>query len=913
MSQLQPPEEFPFPFPPYNIQTDFMRKLFSVLEEGQLGIFESPTGTGKSLSLICGALTWLKQHADHHKVNVNCCVHLVPFAELIRKIEESKSTQDDDGPDWFTAATKRIESKEEARRCQEQLQLLEKQEERICALRKGTKAVKVCEDTLPSEEQTLLLDEYNSDDDDDGEERREGEQEQDQGCLKIFYCSRTHSQLSQFVREIQKTVYGEEARVVSLASRQNLCVNEAVNKLSNISLMNDRCVELRKGKKGKTTKQTQDGTSVKKKRTTSGCPYYQHTAVEELADQVLLKVQDIEQLVGLGRKMNSCPYYATRAAIRDAQVVVLPYNTLLHRRTRESYGINLSGNVVVVDEAHNLLETISNIHSVFVSLRQLQGAHAQLSQYLQRYSSRLSPTNLLYLKQILFFMHAIIKMLGGGSKRVVASGASSVTPGSRMLLVYNFLAETFTDNLNLFKLVQYIEKSKIAHKLHSFSQHFEGSVKINKPSHKAPVTSPTSSTSSFLAKLSASKQTPAKQTQAKSKENVKPEMTKTKEQQQEEEGEEVVMGSPLMQVTELLRALQHPTADGRVLVTVGSQPRHSSIKYLLLNPASHFQDIVTQCRSVVVAGGTMQPISEFKNQLFLSAGGEESRVQYFSCGHVVPAKQLLPVTLPQGPTGQILDFTYHNRTDPKVVSEAGVLDELGRVLVNVCTVVPGGVVCFLPSYDYEDKLQAHFTSSGGKMSEGINFSDELGRCVVMVGLPYPNTHSPELKEKMLYLNKNVSAGQDGKASGSVFYENLCFKAVNQSIGRAIRHKQDYASILLLDHRYSRPASIQALPGWISKHLRVTTKFPEAFGLLRKRYTAAPAGLLGSRLSQCFNVWMMLRAVYKMNRCRDGWKEWWQARGMSISWSDLCRLNTLVRRPAMRQVARRWLLRRPVTP
>ena len=78
-------------------------------------------------------------------------------------------------------------------------------------------------------------------------------------------------------------------------------------------------------------------------------------------------------------------------------------------------------------------------------------------------------------------------------------------------------------------------------------------------------------------------------------------------------------------------------------------------------------------RSVVVAGGTMQPISEFKNQLFLSAGGEESRVQHFSCGHVVPAKQLLPVALPQGPTGLTLDFTYHHRTDPKVVSEAGVL------------------------------------------------------------------------------------------------------------------------------------------------------------------------------------------------------------------------------------------------
>lgn len=73
-------------------------------------------------------------------------------------------------------------------------------------------------------------------------------------------------------------------------------------------------------------------------------------------------------------------------------------------------------------------------------------------------------------------------------------------------------------------------------------------------------------------------------------------------------------------------------------------------------------------RSVVVAGGTMQPISEFQDQLFLSAGGEVSRVQHFSCGHVVPANQLLPIILPQGPTGVTLDFTFQHRAEPKVVS-----------------------------------------------------------------------------------------------------------------------------------------------------------------------------------------------------------------------------------------------------
>lgn len=126
-----------------------------------------------------------------------------------------------------------------------------------------------------------------------------------------------------------------------------------------------------------------------------------------------------------------------------------------------------------------------------------------------------------------------------------------------------------------------------------------------------------------------------------------------------------------------------------------------------------------------------------------------------------------------------------------------------------------------------------FSVVGGKMSEGINFGDDLGRCVVMVGLPFPNANSPELKEKMAYLNETVkveTAG--GKRAGQVHYENLCMKAVNQSIGRAIRHKNDYAAILLLDHRYSRPDIREQLPGWIKEHVRVAEKFGPTVAMTR---------------------------------------------------------------------------------
>lgn len=40
------------------------------------------------------------------------------------------------------------------------------------------------------------------------------------------------------------------------------------------------------------------------------------------------------------------------------------------------------------------------------------------------------------------------------------------------------------------------------------------------------------------------------------------------------------------------------------------------------------------------------------------------------------------------------------------------LDELGRTLINICNIVPAGIVVFLPSYGYEDLLFKHLETTG---------------------------------------------------------------------------------------------------------------------------------------------------------------------------------------------------------
>lgn len=140
---------------------------------------------------------------------------------------------------------------------------------------------------------------------------------------------------------------------------------------------------------------------------------------------------------------------------------------------------------------------------------------------------------------------------------------------------------------------------------------------------------------------------------------------------------------------------------------------------------------------------------------------------------------------------------------------------------------------------------------GGSLSEGINFSDRLGRGVAVVGLPFPNPHSAEWKAKLEYVEQrsNNNANNDGKSGDSKkttanskaaareYLENACMRAVNQSVGRAIRHKGDFAAVFLLDGRYGREGIRGKLPGWIRESVVRGVEYADGLRAVERFFTS----------------------------------------------------------------------------
>ena len=152
-----------------------------------------------------------------------------------------------------------------------------------------------------------------------------------ENVTKVFYCSRTHSQLIQFASEVRRVKMPaavvalsqddstknvedkpiEEIKHLALGSRKNLCINPKVSSLGNATAINERCLELQQSK-------TTENSRCKFLPTRDSEPL-----VHQFRDHALAKIRDIEDLGALGKKIGICPYYASRATIKPSEVGTL--------------------------------------------------------------------------------------------------------------------------------------------------------------------------------------------------------------------------------------------------------------------------------------------------------------------------------------------------------------------------------------------------------------------------------------------------------------------------------------------------------------------------------------------------------------------------------------------------------------
>lgn len=720
-------KDFHFPGTPYSIQEQFMNNLYECLSSCRGGLFESPTGTGKTLSIICGSLTFLSDH-------------------LRNLSEQSNSTDSPIKP----------------------IQVKSTYNVRFDSLR-STSSIGP--------------------------------------APKIVYLTRTHSQLDQFTSELKKTIWGQNnlVRLVRLASRSQICVNEEVNqdkslidyncKILNSKVNNDdedeakeelearvlkdirtekrgvaELLKVVNGVKEVKAKQKQQDlfefVRVKKrnKRDCDCCPFFLQR--EQAVQRVLSSICDIEDLVRMGKQISACPYYGTRAALIDADIILAPYTSMLNKKSRTAIGIDLSGSFLVIDESHNIINAITDCHSGAITERQVAACMLSIETYRRVYLEKMFPRKLM-------FVDLSLRILRVFSNFIQSHRTTDYYHESRD----NFINRYNMQDISFFDVWDFYEEQAMPLKMFNIGNKREFEAKFD---------------------LSA-----------------------------------------LKTFHELLSILDEN--DCEFLMSKDPQTGQFSIKYMLLNPYEKFKILLNEAACVVLAGGTLTPHQEF-TQLFSCLPATKFR--NFSCGHVVPENNLVLSTISYSGKGNELKFTFDNRESLRMFTD------LGEILYKLCLVVPHGVVVFLPSYAFLTRLQEmmsetyipqintrkevffdnrdenilkNFSEAAetrgailfavirGSLSEGINFSDRLGRCIVIVGMPYLNLHDPEVIVKKMYYDRTKWY------SGQKYYENSCDVAINQSIGRAIRHAKDFAAVILIDSRHA--AKVANRPEWMKRSYR----------------------------------------------------------------------------------------------
>ncbi|XP_042132907.2 regulator of telomere elongation helicase 1 isoform X5 [Peromyscus maniculatus bairdii] len=732
-----------FPFQPYQCQQEYMIKVLECLQKGVNGILESPTGTGKTLCLLCTTLAWREHLRD--------AVSSLKIAERVQgELFASRSLSS-----WNAAATS------------------------------GDPIA--CYTDIP----------------------------------KIIYASRTHSQLTQVISELRNTSY--RPKVCVLGSREQLCIHPEVKKQESNHMQIHLC---------------------RKKVASRSCHFYNNVEEKSLEQELATPILDIEDLVKNGSKHKVCPYYLSRNMKQQADIIFMPYNYLLDAKSRKAHNIDLKGTVVIFDEAHNVEKICEESASFDLTPRDVASGLEAINQVLEEqarvaqqgelqleFSADTPSTGLNMELEDIAKLKMILLRLEGAIDAVQLPGDDrGVTkPGS-------YIFELFAEAQITFQT-----KGCILESLDQIIQHLAGRTGV------------------FTNTVGLQKLMDIIQ------------IVFSVDPPEGSPGSLVGLG-----ISHSYKVHIHPeTSHWRTAQrsdawsTTTSRKQGKVLSYWCFSPSHSMRELVYQgVRTLILTSGTLAPLSSF---------ALEMQIPFPVClenPHIIGRNQLWVGVVPRGPDGVQLSSAYDKRFSKECLSS------LGKALGNIARVVPQGLLVFFPSYPVMEKslefwraqdlakkvevlkplfveprnkgsfsevIDAYYQrvaspgSSGatflavcrGKASEGLDFSDMNGRGVIVTGLPYPPRRDPRVVLKMQFLDELRSrSGAGGQPkffplqclSGQEWYQQQASRAVNQAIGRVIRHRHDYGAIFLCDHRFAYADARAQLPSWVRPYLKVYDNF-----------------------------------------------------------------------------------------
>ncbi|XP_047999138.1 Fanconi anemia group J protein homolog isoform X4 [Leguminivora glycinivorella] len=783
------------PVEPYGCQIALMFKVITAINKGQNCLLESPTGSGKTLALLCAALAW-QQHVRNRTATdlaqkfQESHPQLRGKENVVEQIASPRKNHDfsfnkpnfgersiydkpSDG-DASSSGVKRMEPlSPDAFEESSNNGMVTIHKKRKLNTSMDTDSASPDPPSTP--EKTI--------------KPPEPETPEDVRIPTIYYGARTHKQLQQVVKEFKRTFYCGEAKMTILASREYACIREFDKQLWKTK--NDMCRGCTKTHSAPPDAPTQTATNCK--------PYDNYKALHH---DSLPAAFDLEELVAVGESLVACPYYAARSMAAAAHIVFCPYNYLIEPGIRSNMQIDVRDQIIIIDEAHNIEDICRDAATQTVTRDEILLAIKELEHVAEyRYANQ----------DILSYIDILLKTLKFWDDWFA----------NQLPLLTN---KPITNN-------EAVHTWQVQHFVQTLNNHNIGLEHFNEFSESADI---------FCRRLREDPRTLYGVSQATGA------LIETLQ---------MVLGFLFRQDAKYLDDFVPA-----LVKTGGDETRYSQfsqysqaketleLRLLCMNPAVVFEGL-KEAKCIILASGTLTPLISLHSEL-----ATEFPLQV-SPNHVIPPDRVWIGSLSTCPNGRRLECNSRGTDQPDIQ------DGLGQAILWVSQVTPSGVLCFLPSYalinklvkrwretglwmqlsqtkrvfvesrnvrDHNDIMEDYYRYSAssegallfavyrGKVSEGMDFKDHQARAVVTIGVPYPNTFDMAVKEKMKYNDKY--AAQRNLLSSREWLRVQAYRALNQAVGRCVRHRGDWGAVLLVDARFENHYYTDHLSKWVKGFL-----------------------------------------------------------------------------------------------